>query len=172
MNQIISVSNIRSWHHITHAANDVQLLRKSLCTYVLTPKLSKMHNGLYHHISIFETVRKNIWIITFGAQMKKTIFRRADLAKTGLAQFPKPARSDFMIFQLPHMEECTAPLHFSRRANQKIYFDRLIWTPDKLTTIFWRFTALDLRNRPGRFWKQAMWAMSIDGVLGSWLCDF
>ena len=115
---------------------------------------------------------KNIWIIIFRAQTKKTIFRGADLAETGLAQFPKPVRSDFMIFQLPHMEECTAPLHFSRQADQKIYFNCLIWTPDKLITIFWRFTALDLRNRPGRFWKQAMWAMSIDGVLGSWVCDF
>ena len=52
---------------------------------MLTTKTVQSVYGLCHHVSIIKKVRKHIWIISFGAQTKKTVFRGADPAETGQA---------------------------------------------------------------------------------------
>jgi hypothetical protein len=44
----------------------------------------KEYNGLHHHVSIIKTAQKHTWIITFGVQAKKKVFRGTDPAKIGL----------------------------------------------------------------------------------------
>ena len=56
---------------------------------MLTTELAKAYNGLCHHISIVEMVRKHIWIIAFGARTKKRHFRAADPTGTGQAGLGK-----------------------------------------------------------------------------------
>ena len=75
------------------------------------PKLSKVHNRLCHHVSIVKTDRRHTWIISFEARTKKTTFREADPAKTGLASSQNQSGR---FSQLSQMQEWIAPLHSSR----------------------------------------------------------
>ena len=96
-------------------------------------KSVKVHNGLHHYISIVETVRKHIWIISFGAQTKKTVFRGADPAGNGQASLTNFVKCKNGWYRCVSLIELI----------KKSYMVHLVWSLEELIAIFGRFSTPD-----------------------------
>lgn len=53
----------------------------------LQQEIAKVHNKLHHYVSLFEAIKKQIWIVSFGVQMKKMHLSGANPTETGQAGF-------------------------------------------------------------------------------------